>query len=292
MLTYGGANDEFGDYIDGHFEEILDYLSKSRVVHVTSFTDEKSTAAIARLLNELRTRTPAVLVSCDPGTLWAGRSNNAAVRVLNAADIIMTNSNEFSKLASRLPGMSDQDAAVRLFKNFPEVAGTIVLKDYRRIRLYTPVLSEVTERTYDNPEVLDEKEIVDDTGAGDAFAAGYLTGVTQPGFTTSESVNLGLRLARTKLRFAGTTKIALFKSEFQTLCSSIIDQRRQEPAASHPQVFVGHGRDSEWRSVKDCLDLWGLTPRYFEHTATKGRFVNELLADKSGCRLRRYRCHC
>ena len=62
------------------------------------------------------------------------------------------------------------------------------------------------ERSVPNPRVLTADEIVDDTGSGDAFAAGLLTAHAL-GLDLDDGVALGMDLARVKLRFPGVTGI-------------------------------------------------------------------------------------
>jgi sugar/nucleoside kinase (ribokinase family) len=51
--------------------------------------------------------------------------------------------------------------------------------------------------------MLDSSAVLDDTGAGDAFAAGFLSGVGVLGLDTGAAVALGQRLARDQLQSVG-----------------------------------------------------------------------------------------
>jgi sugar/nucleoside kinase (ribokinase family) len=283
MLTYGGANAELPNYLQSNFDSILKYLKASRFVHVTSFTNPEVVPIIGELLKRLREESPAIEISCDTGALWATGNSDVSKHILERASLIMINYTEFEALSDKLPHMPDLVAARKIFKKLPALGMCVVLKDYNRIGIYTPVGSEITERTYKHPHELRNEDIIDDTGAGDAFAAGFATGLLVPGFKTSESIEFGLRLARLKLSYPGTTEHIRLKDEYNSQCVEIVGRRRAA-TISKPvgrRVFIGYGHDPEWHEVRDQVERWGLTPTFFKRTSVAGRFTNNILAQQA-----------
>ncbi len=204
LLTWDGANDEIFEHIESSFGELLGYLATARLVHVTSFAGGRDPASLARLMRRLAQEHPTVLTSVDPGARWATPDRPPSVDALiDVADHVFVNAREFDSLMARPVGMSDADAAGRFFRDRPRMAGALVLKRRDRVQLFDREGRGAVERVFSNPEVLQPSAVLDDTGAGDAFAAGFLSGVGVLGLDTPASVALGQRLARRKLRSVG-----------------------------------------------------------------------------------------
>jgi sugar/nucleoside kinase (ribokinase family) len=283
MLTWGGANEKMEEHLQESFDALVEYLGRARVIHLTALADHRDPKVLLHLIREVKQRHPAVMLSIDPGALWAPTDRPRSVsELLRLADVIFVNSHEFDLLTRRVPGMSERDSAQQCLRLLPNVRSLLVLKRYDLVKIFFLLGSDIVERSYSNLHVLDISEVVDDTGAGDAFAAGFLASVCLPGLEAADGVELGLRLARRKLRFVGTTGIHHYRQEFleqsaEILARSWID----DETSSQKRVFIGHGRDAQWLHVKDCVASWGLRPTYFESVPAAGRFVSEVLAEQA-----------
>ena len=262
MLTCDRANLEIHDFIAENYTAILTYLSGARWVHLTALADRRDPTTIASLLHDLKSRFPSVMISIDPGALWSPLDRSEAVNsILQLADVVFANTREFDLLTHRMPNMSDLDAATHFFRSHSNLRTVMLLKRYDHIKAFSRIGPDVIERVYANNIILSSREIIDDTGAGDMFAAGMICGSCVPGFEITHNIELGLRLARRKLQFVGMTSIADFRHDFVDLCSEVISQSRAvEAEPPQKRVFIGHGHDAQWRVVKDCLADWGLRP--------------------------------
>jgi sugar/nucleoside kinase (ribokinase family) len=283
MLTWGGANEGLEDHLSNRYEEILAYLSSARIVHITALASQKEPAVLAKLVTELKQRHPSVAVSVDPGALWSPLDRPPAVSTLLAtADVIFANSDEFDLLSRRFPNMSDRDAAAQSFRILPTLRALLVLKRYDLVKVFFALGDDTVERIYHNGSILDANVIVDDTGAGDAFAAGFLVGQSLPGLEISDGVELGMRLARRKLQYVGTTGAAHYRQEFIGFSADLVARSRVSDEESHKKrVFVGHGRNAEWLHVRDCLAHWGLVPTYYGSTPSTGKFTSDILTTQA-----------
>jgi sugar/nucleoside kinase (ribokinase family) len=283
MLTTSGANWKLQDFISENYDAILSYLSSARCVHLTALADKTDPGVIASLLRDLKSRFPSVTISIDPGALWSPFDRLEGVNdILQVADLVFANSREFDLLTRRLPNMTDLDAAMHLFRSGINLRTVILLKRYDHIKAFSRVGAEVIQRVYANSIILSDDEIVDDTGAGDVFAGGMICGSCIPAFETEHSIELGLRLARSKLRFVGMTGIAEFRHDFLDLSAEVVAQSRAVDAESpQKRIFIGHGHDAQWRLVKDCVTGWGLRATYFESAPAAGRFVSEVLTEQA-----------
>ncbi|MEM9566008.1 MAG: PfkB family carbohydrate kinase [Actinomycetota bacterium] len=208
LLTTGGANDRLGRWLAERHEDVVDHLRAARIVHVTSLAGLDDLDPLLAVLDEIRRpggdpgeRRP--LVSCDPGAIWTAPDRPAA------ADAVLAHSDQLLVNRRELLALDGVDAVT---DRWPAV-GLVVEKGADRVELHRR--GRATE-TVPNPEVLGEDRIVDDTGSGDAFAAGFLIGQLLD-LAPSTGVELGMDLARLKLGFPGVTGIEHYASVWRRL---------------------------------------------------------------------------
>jgi ribokinase len=144
------------------FEEIKpDYASQAKFLHLTSFVGEKSLQTQKQLLNTLPSD---VKVSFDPGAVYARKGYSAIEPIIKKTYVLMPNSFELEQLtgesdyckgADFMIGRGVKIVAVKLGS-----AGCYVTDGRERLRI-EPF----------------KVKVVDTTGAGDAFCAGFLYGL-------------------------------------------------------------------------------------------------------------------
>ncbi|GAA0264287.1 carbohydrate kinase family protein [Cryptosporangium japonicum] len=167
LLVHPGANDAMAGFVD----RATQYLMSARIVHVTSFLDEQTPIHLAAALRAARAR--GVLLSLDPGHEWATNPSPAVQDLIDQADYLFLNPTEFAALGPN--------------------NGVTVVKSPEGIREFRNGTIRFTGH-----EPLAPEEITSPTGAGDAFAAGYLAGVLS-GTGPLSPATQGLSLARRKL---------------------------------------------------------------------------------------------
>lgn len=137
------------------------YISQARFLHLTSFLGETSFQTQKKLLAVL---SESVKISFDPGMLYAQRGLSQLETIIKKTDIIMPNvvelelltgKNDYSKGADSLIGKGAKIVAVKLGGE-----GCYVT-DGRERHLIEAF----------------KVKVVDTTGAGDAFCAGFLYGI-------------------------------------------------------------------------------------------------------------------
>ncbi|NYT11206.1 MAG: carbohydrate kinase family protein [Methanomassiliicoccales archaeon] len=155
LLVLPNANDM---YITAPCD--LEYLRKFKVVHLTSFVGERSMRAQMRIAKDLE---PRVMVSLDPGEIYARKGLKVIKPLIERADIIFPSDHEIKMLT----GTDPIKGAKKLLKMGPDIVvctkgaeGAIIVTKGTMIEI---------------PAV--KTEVVDKTGAGDVFAAAMLAGM-------------------------------------------------------------------------------------------------------------------
>jgi len=157
------------------FEEIdTGYACQAKFIHLTSFVGEKSFQAQKRLVENLP---EDVKVSLDPGELYARKGIKALNPILKRTFVFMPNSRELTLLT----GMEDH---VNGAEKMLELGVRVVAVKLGGRGCY------VTDGRESHHVEAFKVQIVDTTGAGDAFCAGFLYGLLN-GKSLKECAKLG-----------------------------------------------------------------------------------------------------
>jgi len=139
------------------FKEInLDYAADTEFLHLTSFVGEKPFEAQKRLMKHLSD----VKISFDPGALYARKGLTSLKPIIKKTFVMLPNENEIRLLT----GKDYEGGSKTLIKEGVDVVAVKLgergcyVTDGKETHLVEPY----------------EKKVVDTTGAGDAFCAGFL----------------------------------------------------------------------------------------------------------------------
>jgi ribokinase len=169
--TVMGFVDEKGEralYVDAGvndtiaFEEIdTEYAFKTKFLHMTSFVGEKSFQTQKKLAQKLPRN---IKLSFDPGALYARKGLAALELMIRRSYVLMPNARELEFLT----GIADygKGAEIMLDKNVKIVAVKLGSKG-----------CYVTDGKESHHIEAFRVKVVDTTGAGDAFSAGFLYGL-------------------------------------------------------------------------------------------------------------------
>jgi len=136
------------------------YIASAKILHITSFRLDTAIEA-ARIANE-----HGVLVSIDPGRKWEKHKFDYIRKLLENADILILNALELSKLTRT----DDESKAIKILDKYG-VEHVIIKKGGQGSTAY------INGEKYEQPVF--PVKVVDTTGAGDAFDAGYLYGILE-----------------------------------------------------------------------------------------------------------------
>lgn len=169
--TVMGFVDEKGQralYVDSGVNDTIElqevdqtYASNTKFLHLSSFVGEKSFRSQKKTLERIPKE---VKVSLDPGTLYADRGVEQLEPIVKRSFVVMPNARELEALTGR----SDY---CRGAEYLLELGVKIVAVKLGKDGCY--VTSGTTSRVVKPFDV----KVVDTTGAGDAFCAGFLYGI-------------------------------------------------------------------------------------------------------------------
>jgi ribokinase len=149
----------------------LAYLNQARMVHLSSFADDRQFKLQVNVTKKLAT---SVTVSLAPGMLYVSRGLKALVPLLKRAHIVFMNRDEIR----RLTGGSFRVGAKRLVKSGCRVVVVTLGKGIAKGKgaVVTAYIYDGKKEYEVESEKIRPKAALETTGAGDAFAAGFLFG--------------------------------------------------------------------------------------------------------------------
>ena len=147
------------------------YLNQPQVVHLSSFVDDKQFKLQVALVKRLKR---SVKVSLAPGMLYAAKGLKALAPLLERAHIVFMNREEIEGLT----GKDFRDGARELMKLGCRIVVVTLGKGLAesRVGMVTARICGGKKEYEVGSEKVSPKSTLETTGAGDAFAAGFLFG--------------------------------------------------------------------------------------------------------------------
>jgi ribokinase len=159
----------------------LNYINQAGILHISSFADDAQFKVLLELMDKLN---PSVKISFSPGTLYATKGLNALAPILNKTYILFISQSEIKQLTGKdiTAGTKTclkqgcQIAAVTLGEGIKinNVTATGYIREANNEHIIESRMSPEVQEVMDR---LTGRTIVDTTGAGDAFATGFLYGL-------------------------------------------------------------------------------------------------------------------
>ena len=169
VLGFVDCNGQRALYVDPGVNDLiepnevkLDYLENSKVLHLASFVGD-SFKAQESIINEI---SEDIIVSLDPGRIYAERGTEYLKNILNRTDIILTNQEELKYLTGNKYKTFKEGVELLLEYNI----NTVVIKRGDK----GAYITNGDENCFVEPFAV---KCIDTTGAGDAFNAGFLYGL-------------------------------------------------------------------------------------------------------------------
>jgi ribokinase len=156
LYVDSGVNDDIA------FDELnQEYISKTRFLHLSSFVGEKSFQVQKKSLELI---TESTKVSFDPGILYGSKGYAALEPILKKTYVLMPNAIELKLLTGKT---NYRDGADLMVKRGIEIVAV-------KLGSAGSYVTNGVENHFVEPFNV---EVTDTTGAGDAFCAGFISGL-------------------------------------------------------------------------------------------------------------------
>lgn len=199
-----GVNNNLYDYINKNGEdEFVSFLSSAKWIHITSLPNIEHFLDICNLIERAKEINRQLKVSIDPGYEYTKSHWTELKEILGIADFVFLSKVEYDNVCQNLR-ISEHNKINRIgaeLRAGKSNAQVIIIKEQSKTMLISLVGDENYKRTYHHKK-LSSLSIMNDTGAGDVFAGGFITGMLMPAMLSYQPapVHLGAIAAREKLK--------------------------------------------------------------------------------------------
>lgn len=177
-----GVNNKLKEYIVSKEKQegkgkFIEFLSKSRWIHISSLSDFEQFMYLIHKVEEAKKINPLLKVSMDPGYEYTKKYKADLKEIMNIADYIFLNKIEADNLMEDEVIKEDDkyEGLSLLFEEYKlSDKQLIIIKNQAKHSLVSFQNNQFIISDFWHKKLKD-KEIKNDTGAGDAFAGGFIS---------------------------------------------------------------------------------------------------------------------
>lgn len=211
-----GANDLILDLINKKETEenasLVDYLSQARWIHISSLSRFEQFEKIMEYVKDAKTKNRFLKISIDPGEQYTKSKKNQLQKYLKIADYVFLNKKECNNLVLN-EDLPDNEKHIKLstYFNDPENVNTkiFVIKNKNHHKLID-FINGIPYVYYH--KTLSLYKINNDTGAGDCFAGGFITGILSDKLISQQPAPISLGVLAAKTRMTSITNSSVYKN--------------------------------------------------------------------------------
>lgn len=183
--------------------EFVAFLSSAKWIHITSLPNIDHFIEICGLIMQAKMINKQLRVSIDPGYEYTKLRWMKLKQVLGVADFVFLSEVEYNNVCQNLH-INEHNKIDRIGKELRQGnshAQVIIVKNQSKTMLISLVGDQNYKRIYHHKK-LSSFNIMNDTGAGDVFAGGFIAGMLAPTMLSYQPapINLGATAARAKLK--------------------------------------------------------------------------------------------
>ncbi len=209
IMIEPGINDKLLFYINQEEKKgrnFTDFLSKTRWIHITSLSAIDDFLKIMQCIYKAKEKNPFLKISADLGDEYTSDKRLRLIkeRVFEPFDFLFLSNKEKENLMVNPLGNEGKirDNLEVLFQaNKFNEQQILVIKHENRCELYKKINGRIRMKTFWHQE-LELDAIVNDTGAGDFFAGGFIGGMLSDKFLAHQPmpIDIGSIAARERLK--------------------------------------------------------------------------------------------
>lgn len=184
-------------------ESFSEYLSRARWIHLSSLSDFNQFEVIMRYVIQAKTLNPMLKISMDPGFEYTSLRRERLMPLVSNTDYIFLNKSEKRNL-----GLNERSARP-LYRNLreyftainPSPDRTLIIKHDDRHELLRFLDNKCHIRTIRHQKLY-QYQLNNDTGAGDSFAGGFISGMLDERINNDIAgpIQLGVLAAKGRMR--------------------------------------------------------------------------------------------
>lgn len=184
-------------------ESFAGYLAKARWVHLSSLSAFDQFLEITKDVLRAKELNPALKVSVDPGFEYTSLRRDALHQFLTHVDYIFLNNSEKKNLGRNAKRMRELYGNLREYFTASDDAPpcTLIVKHEDRHELLRFTKERTLVRTVRHKKLY-QYELNNDTGAGDSFAGGFISGMLSDKLNAdlAAPIQLGVLAAKGKMK--------------------------------------------------------------------------------------------
>lgn len=203
-----GANEKLEQLIKRNEMEssqsFVDFLCTTRWIHLSSLSNFNQFMFIVEKVQEAKVRNPLIKVSIDPGFHYVKNKKVELRSIFNISDFVFLNEIELGLLISDesiRDGLRNKDISAIFNHSGPSNTQVLVIKSADKNVAYSFFNGDLHVASFWHKR-LRKNKIVNDTGAGDAFAGGFIAASLSPRLAIHQRfpIEIGAQAASARLK--------------------------------------------------------------------------------------------